>query len=102
MHVQVLLYIVAGQAPALRLLVVSQRAAVLHFQALAVGTHGCARIAPARRQRAWRDVALVVRAALAAIAGLRAGRAAGLALSPARHLCAAASAAWLARQTPSS
>lgn len=79
-----------GQAPALRLLVIRQRAAVLHFQALAVCTHGCARVTPARRQRAWRDVALVVRAALAAVAGLRTARAAGLALSPARLLCAAA------------
>ena len=56
---------------------------MLHFQALAVGTHGCARVAAARRQRAWRDVALVVRAALAAIAGLRATCAVGSALSPA-------------------
>ena len=88
------------QAPALRLLVIRQRAAALHFQALAVCTHGRARVAPARRQRAWRDVALVVRAALAAIAGLRAIRAAGSALSPATLSCAASTAAQPARQRP--
>ena len=56
-------------APPLCLLVLSQRPTVLHFEALAVWSHG-SRICRALRWRCGVNVALVVRAALAAIAGL--------------------------------
>jgi len=56
-------------APALRLLVLRQRAAMLHFDALAVRASGTGGLAV--RRRACSHVALVVHAALAAIAGLR-------------------------------